>query len=152
MSFIARSGADLQAARKAAAERFTAIAMQYVPEGWEVVYRKSLSGYCSYGKRLSVPRPVTRKSLYIFLHECAHAHLHYPLWVAGNETKRKLPLAHVREMEAEKWAHDKMREHGVAVPRSMTHRAKRYVARKIKQARRSGAKRIDSEARRFAFG
>jgi hypothetical protein len=39
-----RTGAELHAARKAAAERFTAIAMSYVPEGYTVQYRKSLSG------------------------------------------------------------------------------------------------------------
>lgn len=135
------SGADLQAARKAAAERFTAIAMQYVPEGYTVEYRKSLSGR-HFGKRMLIqaPRPVTRKSLYIFLHECAHAHLH----------RNCKPPVHVMEMQAEKWAHDKMREHGVAVPRSMTLRAKRYVARKIRRARRAGAKSIDREAARFA--
>lgn len=144
MNFIARSGAELQAARKAAAERFTAIAMQYVPEGYRVEYRKSLSGrhYGGDMKLIQAPRPVTRKSLYIFLHECAHAHLH----------RDYKPKAHVREMEAEKWAHEKMREHEIAVPRSMTVRAKGYVARKIRQAKRSGAKTIDREASRFAFG
>jgi hypothetical protein len=136
-----RTGAELQAARKAAAERFMAIAMRYVPEGYRVEYRKSLSG-SHYGesKLIQAPRPVTRKSLYIFLHECAHAHLHVD----------RRPKAHVREMEAEKWAHEKMRENGVPVPRQMTHRAKRYVARKIRQAIRSGAKKIDGEAARYA--
>jgi hypothetical protein len=136
-----RTGAELQAARKAAAERFTAIAMQYVPEGYTIEYRKSLSGRHYSGKRLiQAPRPVTRKSLYIFLHECAHAHLH----------RDRRPKAHVREMEAEKWAHEKMREHGVPVPRSMTERAKSYVGRKIRQAQQAGAKRIDPRATAFA--
>jgi hypothetical protein len=101
-----------------------------VPEGYTVEYRKSLSGR-HYGKRklIQAPRPVTRKSLYIFLHECAHAHLH----------RERKPKAHVREMEAERWAHEKMREHGIAAPRDMTRRAKSYVARKIEQAKRCGA-------------
>jgi hypothetical protein len=43
-----------------------------------------------------------------------------------------------------------MRENGVAVPRLMTKRAKEYVARKIRQAERCGAKAIDAEARAFA--
>lgn len=136
-----RTGTELQAARKAAAERFTAIAMRYVPEGYTVEWRKSLSGR-HYGgaKLIQAPRPLTRKSLYIFLHECAHAHLH----------RDRRPKAHVREMEAEKWAHEKMREHGIAVPRTMTRRAKQYVARKIRQAKRSGAKSIDPRAARYA--
>jgi len=137
------TGDELQAARRAAAERFTAIAMSYVPEGYTIEYRKSLSGR-HYGARklIQAPRPVTRKALYIFLHECAHAHLNHS---HNGRTPR-----HVEEMEAEQWAHARMREHGVPVPRAMTERAKQYVARKIRQARRSGAKRIDPAARRFA--
>jgi hypothetical protein len=119
-----------------------AIAISYVPEGYVVEYCKRLRG-CHYGtlKEIVAPRPVTRKSLYIFLHECAHAHLH--------PDGHKVPT-HVKEMEAEKWAHQKMREHGIPVPRTMTKRAKRYVARKIKQAVRAGAESIDPSARRFA--
>jgi hypothetical protein len=138
---IKLTGDELQAARKAAAERFMAIGLQYVPEGWTVKYRKALSGraYLT-SKRIEAPRPVTRKSLYIFLHECAHAHLH-----VGSRKKR-----HVEEMEAEQWAHEKMREHGIAVPRSMTVRAKGYVARMIVKAVRRGAKTIDGAAFRYS--
>jgi hypothetical protein len=53
-------------------------------------------------------------------------------------------------MEAERWAHAIMREHSIAVPRDMTRRAKDYVARKIGQAKRSGAKRIDAKARQYS--
>jgi hypothetical protein len=49
-----RTGAELQAARRAAAERFTAIAMSYMPEGYTVENRKSLSGrHC--GKKVADP-------------------------------------------------------------------------------------------------
>jgi hypothetical protein len=68
----------------------------------------------------------TARSLYVFLHECAHAHL-------GHSYNSKLPR-HVEEMQAEQWAHEKMREHGVPVPRSQTKRAKAYVRRKIHSA------------------
>lgn len=136
------TAAELQVARKAAAARFTAIALKYVPDGYTIEYRKSLSGrHFGMQKLIQAPRPVTRKSLYIFLHECAHAHLH-----AHNGRKPR----HVEEMEAEKWAHEKMRENGIPVPRSMTRRAKEYVARKIDQARRRGAKHINAQAKRFA--
>lgn len=136
--------ADLQQARREAAERFYAIGMANVPAGWTFAFRKALSGR-AFLKRLHIdgPKPVTRKALYIWLHECAHAHLHGGAKIG--KTKR-----HVEEMEAEQWAHAKMREHGIAVPRAMTERAKTYVARKIKQAERSGAKRIDPAARAFA--
>jgi hypothetical protein len=134
---------DLQAARKAAAERFYAIGMACLPEGWTYTFRKALSGRAFLElKRIEAPKPVTRKALYIWLHECAHAHLH----VGSRKTR------HVEEMEAEKWAHEKMREHGVPVPKAMTKRAKRYVAHKIKQAQVRGAKKIDAEAKAFAEG
>jgi transposase len=138
------TGAELQAARRAAAERYTAIGLSYVPDGYTVEYRKSLSGK-HYGQRklIQAPRPVTRKALYIFLHECAHAQLRH------SHNSGKIPR-HVEELQAEQWAHARMREHGIAVPRAMTKRAKRYVARKIKHALRSGAKRIDPAAKRFA--
>jgi hypothetical protein len=140
----ARSAAELQAARRAAAERFEEIATACLPPGWRVVrYRRKLSGYCDHTNKVIVaPRPRTRKSLYIFLHECAHAHEH------GNGNGR-LPV-HVQELQAERWAHAKMREVGLRVPRVMTRRAKKYVARKIKKALARGAKHIDPEARRFA--
>ncbi len=92
-----RTGAELQAARKAAAEKFMAIAMQFIPEGYTIEYRKSLSGRCLLKKRIiKAPRPVTRRVLYVFLHECAHARL-------DHQGRRK--PRHVEEMEAEKWAH-----------------------------------------------
>jgi hypothetical protein len=130
-----------RAAKAALAERLTAIGASYVPEGWTVEYRKSLSGIC-YTKRKHIvaPRPITRKSLYIFLHECAHANLHV-------DSKQK---RHAEEHEAEQWAHDTMRKHGIAVPRVMTKRAKRHVARKIVQAKKAGAKTIDPAAAKFA--
>ena len=139
------TGAQLHAVRKAAADRYTAITLSYVPEGYRVEYRRSLSGM-HYGKAklIKAPRPVTRKALYIFLHECAHAHL--------NHMHKGVTPRHVEEMEAEQWAHATMRQHDVAVPKAMTKRAKQYVARKIRQAERSGAKAIDPAARRYAKG
>ena len=140
-----RSPADLQAARRAAAERFEAIAAAHLPPGWSVVrYRKNLSGYCDHTNKVIVaPRPRSRKALYIFLHECAHAREHC------SNGRGRVPR-HVEELEAEQWALARMREHGIRVPRAMTKRAKNYVARKIKQAVARGAKRIDPAARRFA--
>ena len=94
-----RSPVDLQAAKRVAAERFEAIAVRHLPPGYSVVrYRKNLSGYCDpKNKVIVVPRPRTRKALYIFLHECAHAHLH------RNGSRGRVPR-HVEELEAEQWA------------------------------------------------
>ncbi|PWT80382.1 MAG: hypothetical protein C5B58_11810 [Acidobacteria bacterium] len=107
------SGPELQPARKAAAERFEAVAMLYVPVGYTIKYRKSLSGrHWGQRKLIEAPRPVTRKSLYIFLHECAHAALGH-----GREYRNKNSTPrHVEEMQAEQWAHARMREHGISVP------------------------------------
>jgi hypothetical protein len=135
---------DLQQARREAAERFYRVGMAHLPEGWTYKFRKALSGAAWGGrKHIDAPKPVTRKSLYIWLHECAHAHLHH-----GPDGSRK--KRHVEEFEAEQWAHAKMREHGIPVPRTMTIRAKKYVARKIAQAQRHGAKSIDPKAAAFA--
>ena len=52
---------ELQAARKAAAARFQAIATKYTPEGYTIIHRKSLSGrHWGEDKRIEAPRPVTR--------------------------------------------------------------------------------------------
>lgn len=143
MNFAPKTGDELQQARKAAAARYAAIAMNWLPEGWTVQYRKSLSGRCYYLKQMIVaPKPVTRRALHIFLHECGHAHLHGP--------SKKHVRVHVREMEAEQFAFDKMREAGVAIPDKSRARAKSYVRRKIKQAVRCGAKKIDPRATAFA--
>jgi hypothetical protein len=141
--FAPMTGDELQRARREAAERYQAIAERYKPEGYTFEYRKSLSGMQDGKQRLiQTPRPTTRCALYVFLHECAHAHL-------GHSHNSKTPR-HVEEMEAEKWAHEKMREAGVPVPRKMTKRAKAYVGRKIQQAEARGAKHIDAQARRYA--
>lgn len=139
-------GADeLRAAREAATARFLAIAAALKAEAGvtEHVIRKSLSGvaYVRLGK-IVAPEGRTRKQLYILAHECGH--------IALKHTPRQ--LRHVKEMEAEQWAHAALRRHGVAVPRSMTKRAKEYVGRKINMAIRRGAKRIDTAARAFAKG
>jgi hypothetical protein len=117
---------DLQAARREAAKRYYAIAMAALPEGWTYKFRRSLTGRSwPYFKHIDAPKPVTRKALYIWLHECAHAHLHGPKCRKQRFTK---------EFEAELWAHDKMREAGVAVPKVMTERAKDYVKAKLQKA------------------
>jgi hypothetical protein len=67
-----RTGAELQAARRAAAERFTTIAMAHVPEGWTVEYHKGRAHCNLTEKRIRSQRPVTRRALCTFLHECAH--------------------------------------------------------------------------------
>lgn len=135
---------DPQKARREAAERFYAIGMLALPAGWTFAFRKRLSGVCDMGRQhIVAPKPVTRRSLYIWLHECAHAHLHW----RPSRTPRYL-----EEMEAEQWAHTVMRNRNIAVPRDMTRRAKIHVAKKIRQARARGAKKIDPRALNYLKG
>jgi hypothetical protein len=137
----------LQAGREAMRQRCLDIADKYIrlvgmidekKVAFEV--RKSLTGRAAIrnGRRvIQGPNPVTRRALYIVLHECAHHLLRHQ-----GSSKPK----HLRELEAELWAHNTMREEGLEVPSQETERAKAYVAWKIKQALKRGAKNIHPEA------
>lgn len=131
--------------REEAKRRFRAVALAETPASVQYIQvRQSLTGWAAWdGKKMCVPRPITRKALCIFLHECAHIHL-------GHNGHSGLPR-HVEELQAEKWAFERMRAHGIPVPRTMTKRAKAHISYAIGKALRRGAKRIDSEARRFAL-
>lgn len=134
---------DLAAARKAATKRFLAVAAALKAEAGitEHVIRKSLSGLAYVAsRRIVAPEGRTRKQLYILAHEVGHVAL-------GHKPSQP---RHLKEAEAEQWAHAALRRHGVAVPRIMTQRAKKHVAHKIEQAERRGAKHIAPKARRFA--
>jgi len=129
--------------------------------------RKTLSGRAYSAAEIAVPRPVTRRALHIFLHECAHIALGHvktaqfapmlphggpgPAPAASLPRIRRKPR-HVEEYEAEQWAFDRMRESGIPIPRKSLRRAKSYVVYKIRQARRRGAKVIDKDAQRWAGG
>ena len=127
-------------------DKCIACALANTPASVRVIQiRKSLSGVAHTNPKspdfglLCAPRPVTRKALYIFLHECAH-------FVLGLIAKHR----YLEEMECEKWAHARMREAGLLVPRTMTKRAKEYVRYKIIQAANRGCKKFDQGALKFA--
>ena len=86
--------------------------------------------------RIRVPRPTTRRRLYIFAHECGH--------VALQHTGKKRP--HRKEYEAELYASDALRRHGIAVPRKSLEEAKKYVAYRVYLSLKRGARSIDREA------
>lgn len=94
-------------------------------------------------KRIRVPKPTTRRRLYILAHECGH--------VALGHSSRRISK-HRKEYEAEQYAHAALRRHGISVPKASTTRAKQYVAWKIKQAIKRGAKSIDMEALKWCRG
>jgi len=144
-NLVPLSGVELQAARQAATERFLAIAEKLKKEAGVTKHtiRQSLDGFALANGNIVAPEGRTRKQLYILAHECGHIVLgHF-----GRKMTR-----HREEMEAEKWAHNALRRHGVPVPRAMTKSAKKYVARKINQAKKRGAKKIDAEAKAYAAG
>lgn len=119
----------LQAARKAAAVRFSSIAARYTPADVQVSYRKRLTG-CAWARsrRICVPYPVTRRALHVYLHEVAHvvlAHFH------------EKPV-HLQEYEAEAWAFSIMESEGVAIPWQSRMRAQAYVAQKVMQDKEEG--------------
>lgn len=90
-------------------------------------------------RKFSAPRPFTRRALYVFLHECAHIVLHHV-----NRTEHRKLKSWEREQQAEDWARDRMRAHGIAVPHESRRSGREYVARKrefgrrISQARKAG--------------
>lgn len=131
-----------KAARDARKVKLANVALENTPTNVRVIeIRKSLTGRACYATgKMSAPRPFTRKALYIFLHECAHFALH---------ADRKRRKRYMEEVEAEQWAHARMREAGIAVPRQMTKRAKAYVRRKMHQAFARGTKSFDSKALKF---
>lgn len=130
-------------ARRGARERFVAVAIAETPAAiCYIVVRRRLGGR-AFGDHIEAPRPVTRKALYIYLHEVGHV-------ILGHCDAKCRKPRHLREYEAEKWAHDRMRAHGIAVPRIMTSRARSYVRRKIRRAQARGAKKIDRRAQVFA--
>ena len=85
------------------------------------------------------PSPSTRRRLYIVAHECGHVVLKHD----GSKPR------HREEYEAERYAHVAMRQHGISVPKKSTVPAKKYVAWKIHQAVKRGAKSIDKESLRW---
>ncbi len=135
--------AGLKAAREAAVARFLAVASALKADAGvaEHEIRDALRGYACASGKIVAPEGRTRRQLYILAHECAHVALDH-----FNTGKPR----HVEEMEAEKWAIAALRRHGIPVPRGMIALGKRYVAFKIRQAERRGAKRIDPAARAYA--
>ena len=140
--FPIKSGAYLSMARNAAAKRYSALGSKLLASiglAEPTTIRRSLTGFASRRSdgtiRLACPWPTTtRRRLYVCAHEVAHIVLHYT--PSGKRIKKP---RHMKEHEAELWAHRWLRDQGIAVPRQETERAKNYVASKIEAAIRNGA-------------
>jgi hypothetical protein len=141
-------GARLQAAHRIATARYLAIASAIKAEAGVSahVVRRDLSGVANLSNGwIAAPEGRTRKQLYVLAHECAHVLLH-----AYGRGKNK-PI-HVKECEAEMWAHLALHRYGVAIPRTMTATARTYVKRRIVEDRKAGLRDICSFAEAFASG
>lgn len=92
---------------------------------------------------IEAPEGRTSRQLYILAHECGHIALH--------RGRGKDKPTYLKEFEAEQWAHDALRRHGVPVPPCETERARKQVSLEIYKAKRQGVT-IDRAASRFANG
>jgi len=104
-------------------------------------------GYVIFGlgfpqrKIIHAPEGRTPEELYLLAHECAHVALRH-----DHQKPR-----HVREYEAEMWAHAALPRHGVAIPEDSTAEAMLHVFFAISDADERGqfgrrAKRLSAEA------
>jgi hypothetical protein len=104
-------------------------------------------GYVSFGlafpqrRVIHAPEGRTPEELYLLAHECAHVALRH-----DHQKPR-----HVREYEAEMWAHAALQRYGVAIPEGSTIEAMLNVFWAINDADKRGqfgrrAKRLSAEA------
>jgi hypothetical protein len=107
--------------------------------------KEDLSGlaYIGTGRILS---PEGRKivQLYTLAHECGHIFLH------NSGEGYRLP-AHVKELEAESYAHQAFREHGMTLPRRLSDSGRWYVGSWVAKDRAAGIA-IDPRAVDYAAG
>ena len=102
--------ANLQEAKQAMAERYWAIALEEAARHDVTIkrFRPSLSGKAFVSQRtITAPRPRTRRRLRVFLHEVGHIALGH------SDPKPR----YVAEQEADEWAFETMRRHGIRVRR-----------------------------------
>jgi hypothetical protein len=118
---------DLQTARRAARERYQLIAEALKREaGVRRHYKqKSISGLAWLQERkILAPDGITRRQLYVLAHECGHVLLH------SNPSAWSKP-GHVKEHEAEVYAHRAFDRYGLEVPEKSARWARAYVGQWI---------------------
>ncbi len=107
--------------------------------------REDLSGLAFIGTgRIRSPEGQNIHQLYTVAHECGHIFLHNEL------PGMRLP-PHVMELEAESYAHQAFREHGMRIPRWLSQGGRRYVGSWIEKDRANGIA-IDPRAVAYANG
>jgi len=140
-------GAKLQAARRAARERYQLIAEALKAEaGIKRHYTHKLIAGLAWSDEAKIlaPQGVTRRQLYVLAHECAHVVLHTgpnAVWKPG----------HIKEHEAETYAHRAFERYGLAVPPQSARWARDYVGEWIMKDQADGIA-ICPMATEFAAG
>lgn len=141
------SGADIRARIEANARKRRSIAEQMKREAGvrgHVENRTDGSGLAwLHTGDIETPESRNINNLYVVAHECGHVFLH----MSG--VGRLLP-GHVKEYEAECYAHQALRQHGMSVPQARTRSARQYVAAMI-DLDRSHRLPISEAAERFAL-
>ena len=137
-----KEGCRLHADRNRMTARCLKVAEKFVPNGYRIIHKQRLSGHVFWKNReFHVPRPVTRKALYIYLHEYAHIYLKH------NEAD--LPI-HRREYEAETWAIRMMEYEDIPPPFKMIQQGKAYVLNEIIKALAHGEMKICKSSWKYA--
>jgi hypothetical protein len=137
----------LQEARRAARDRYQLIAEAMKREaGVRRHYKhKSISGLAwSDSRKILAPDGVTRRQLYVLAHECAHIVLHSSALTWSKP-------GHVKEHEAETYAHRAFARYGLEVPEKSAQWARAYVGQWIMRDRKAGIP-ICQMAESFASG
>ena len=107
--------------------------------------REDLSGLAFIGTgRIKSPEGENIHQLYTVAHECGHIFLH-------NEPPGMYLPSHVKELEAESYAQQAFREHGMRAPRWLTDGGRRYVGSWVEKDRAKGIA-IDPRAVAYANG
>jgi hypothetical protein len=109
------------------------------------IQREELGGLAYIGTgRIQSPEGRKITQLYVVAHECGHIFLHNSgsgYWLPG----------HIKELEAESYAHQAFREHGMTLPRRITDWGRRYVGSWVEKDRAQGIP-IDPRAEAYANG
>lgn len=124
----------LSAARLVAKERYRVVAEALKREaGVTKHYKfKTLGGLAFTAQnKILAPEGVTRRQLYVLAHECGHIVLH------GSASAQAKP-GHVKEHEAEVYAHRAFKRYGLDVPDQSAQWARAYVGQWITKDRNNG--------------
>lgn len=112
--------------------------------GHEII-REDFGGLAFLGTgRIRSPEGQNMRQLYTVAHECGHIFLHDAFPGSG------LP-PHVMELEAETYAHQAFREHGMELPRVLSQWGRTYVGSWVEKDRAAGIA-IDPRAEAYAAG